>query len=106
MRLWNSLHSIGVSVALLVGGLTSTALAVTTIPWTGDNNFNDEAIYFKAFKANELTDITGYGQYEGCCTNKTTNFSMYLLVSARQGQIRTLELALAADQSAVGQSPR
>jgi len=81
MRLLNSLHSIGASVALLVGGLTSSALAVTTIPWTGDNNFNDEAIYFKSFKANELTDITGYGLYEGCCTNKTTAFSMYLLVS-------------------------
>jgi hypothetical protein len=81
MRLWHSLHSIAVSVALLIGGLTSAALAVTTIPWTGDNNFNDEAIYFKAFQANELTDITGYGQYEGCCTSKSTAFSMYLLVS-------------------------
>lgn len=82
MRLKNSLHSTITSFALLTGGLTSTALAGTTIPWTGDNNFNDEAIYFKAFKANELTDITGYGQYEGCCKNPAqTNFSMYLLVS-------------------------
>jgi hypothetical protein len=81
MRLKNSLHSIIISFALLAGGLSSTALAVTTIPWSGDNNFNDEAIYFKAFQANELTDITGYGQYEGCCTpNKPTAFSMYLLV--------------------------
>jgi len=82
MRLLNSLHSIAVLVALLVGGLTSTALAVTTIPWSGDNNFNDEAIYFKAFQANELKDITGYGQYEACCKDPTkTTFSMYLLVS-------------------------
>jgi hypothetical protein len=81
MRLWNSLHSIGLSVALLIGGLTSTALAVTTIPWTGDNKFNSEAIYFKPFKANELIDITGSGLYEGCCTNNSTTFSMYLLVS-------------------------
>jgi hypothetical protein len=81
MRFSNSLHSIALSIALLTGGLTSAALAVTTIPWTGDNNFNDEAIYFKAIKANELTDITGFGQYEDCCANKTTAFSMYLLVS-------------------------
>jgi len=81
MRLKSSLHSIIISFTLLAGGLTSTALAVTTIPWTGDNNFNDEAIYFNAIKANELTDITGFGQYEGCCANKTTAFSMYLLVS-------------------------
>ena len=62
--------------------MVSGCRKILIAPWTGDNNFNDEAIYFKAFQANELKDITGYGQYEGCCTNKTTAFSMYLLVSA------------------------
>src|SRR5262245_31574804 len=87
MRPLTLLQAIALSAALLTSGLTSVARAVSTIPWTGDNNFNNEAIYLSPIKANELSDITGYGQYEACCdpSKKTTSFSMYLLVSEGKG---------------------
>lgn len=37
--------------------------------WTGPDNFNDAAIFFAPITANQLTDITGTGQYEGCCSS-------------------------------------
>lgn len=62
----------------LACGLGSAAHASTTVSWTGSNNFNDASITFGAFTANELIDITGTGQYEGCCSGQTTGFSLYL----------------------------
>ena len=80
MRLSNPLHLIVTLVALLTGGLTSTALAVsmtkTTVEWKGPDSFNSAEFTFldKEIVANELLDITGSGLYEGCCKHgeKTT----------------------------------
>lgn len=90
MRLGNSLHSLVISVALLTGGLTTTALAVsTTLAWTGAANFNDDDISFKGFLANELVDITGSGQYEACCSTGKTTFTLDLFFGNQWNTILT-----------------
>jgi hypothetical protein len=66
------------SVVLVAGALTSRASATTTVDWTGSNNFNDWQITFSPFQANQLTDITGFGQYEACCEKGWTTFTLDL----------------------------
>jgi len=81
MRPVTLLQSIAISAAVLTSGLSSAALAVSTtntVAWTGDNNFNDDKITFNKFLANQLTDITGFGRYEACCTYGTTSFTLEL----------------------------
>jgi hypothetical protein len=57
---------------------TAVASANTTVDWTGSNNFDDGQINFTAFQADQLVDIFGSGLYEGCCRNKTTNFTLQI----------------------------
>src|SRR5262245_30884564 len=81
MRLATVLQAIALSTALLTGSLTSTALAVSTtntVVWNGLSSFNDAAITFNGFLADQLSDIKGSGQYEACCWTGKTSFTLEL----------------------------
>jgi hypothetical protein len=80
MRPVTLLKSIALSAALSSVGMVPGAMAATTtVVWSGGDNFNDAQITFNQFKANELTDITGFGQYEACCTvPAVTSFNLDL----------------------------
>jgi hypothetical protein len=88
LRLESSLQSLVISIALLTGGLTTTALAVsTTVTWTGPVSFNDSEIKFKGFQANELIDIVGPGLYEACCSTGKTTFGLDLYYGGKWNTI-------------------
>ena len=80
MRPATLLKSVALSAALLTGGLTCAALAVSThtVVWDGLSTFNDSAITFTGFQANQLIDIKGSGQYEACCSVGKTYFTLDL----------------------------
>jgi len=95
------LQSIVLSTALLIGGLTSAALAVSTtktVVWKGDDSFNDEKMTFDGFWSNQLTDITGFGRYEACCKDGPTNFKLQL----RIGQDKNKEWKTILEWAATG----
>jgi hypothetical protein len=80
MRPVTLLKSIVLSAALSSAGMVpGVVAATTTVVWSGGDNFNDAQITFDKFKANELIDITGFGQYEACCTvPAVTSFNLDL----------------------------
>jgi hypothetical protein len=66
--------------ALFAATSASFATGVTTINWTGTNDFNDSSITFTPFKADQLEDIFGTGLYEACCKTGNTDFTLQIRV--------------------------